>query len=180
MLPVLFFARMKALSFAGTSLLLLLLVTAFNNYFPSRPLDPSKKIDRIVVKKSRRIMEVYCGSDLLKAYRIPLGPSPSGHKENEGDGKTPEGKYHISMKNPNSRYYLSLRISYPAGKDKERASKTGSSPGGDIMIHGLKFGATGKLHLLRDWTQGCIAVTNREIEELYGLVETGTEIEILP
>ena len=114
---------------------------------------------------------------MLKAYRIRLGFSPRGQKEKEGDGKTPEGKYYITHKNPNSKFYLSLGINFPNQSDKKRALKRGLSPGSDIFIHGI-----GKksviLHYLFDWTEGCIAVTNKEIEEIYRLVEPGTVIYI--
>lgn len=171
---------MKALSRAGVILLGLLALTAFYNYFPSDPLDTNKKIDKIIVHKSKRTMEVCSENEVLKIYKIALGFSPEGHKEHEGDGRTPEGTYRIDRKNPASRYHLSLGISYPEKDDKEVAKRAGRPAGGDIMIHGLKYGAIGKLHRLWDWTQGCIAVTNSEIEEIYNNVETGTAIEILP
>lgn len=118
----------------------------------------------------------------LKEYRIALGFAPVGDKLREGDGKTPEGIYRISGRNPNSRFYLSLRVSYPSAEDRREAAEKGFSPGGDIMIHGLpnKAPFLGSAHLLRDWTAGCIAVTNEEIEEIWSMVADGTTIEILP
>lgn len=106
----------------------------------------------------------------------------SATKLREGDGKTPEGIYRISGRNPNSRFYLSLRVSYPSAEDRREAAEKGFSPGGDIMIHGLpnKAPFLGSAHLLRDWTAGCIAVTNEEIEEIWSMVADGTTIEILP
>lgn len=138
------------------------------------------QIDRILVVKSKRLLHVYKDKKLIKTYQIALGSAPVGHKEFEGDGKTPEGIYTINDKNPNSSYYLNLGISYPNEADKVHASKFGKSPGGDIKIHGLKngLGFIGKLHREIDWTQGCIAVTNEEIDELYKAVPIGTEIEI--
>ncbi|MEM8970326.1 MAG: L,D-transpeptidase family protein [Bacteroidota bacterium] len=139
-------------------------------------------IDHIVVEKSQRRMHVYSGDSLLKSYPIALGFNPVGHKEVEGDGKTPEGLYHIDSKNPNSAYHLNLGVSYPNEKDRICAEELGHSSGGDIKIHGLKngMGFIGSAHRQQDWTAGCIAVTNEEIEELYRSVPIGTPIEIKP
>lgn len=139
-------------------------------------------ITRILVEKSARKMHVFQGDSLLKSYDIALGFSPEGHKEMEGDGKTPEGVYHIDGKNPNSAYFLNLGISYPNPNDRAYAKQIGKSPGGDIKIHGLPndLPNIGKAHLLKDWTHGCIAVTNEEIRELYDAVPIGTRIEIKP
>jgi murein L,D-transpeptidase YafK len=161
-------------------LLVLVLAAVLYNRWPEQKLDTSKKIDKIVVLKSERKMEVYSGNELLKTYKISLGSNPKGDKEYEGDGKTPEGKYSISSKNDKSKFHLSLGISYPGKDDKAKANMAGRSPGGDIMIHGLRYAYIGKLHRLGDWTQGCIAVTNKEIEELYEAVAVGTPIEIKP
>ena len=105
---------------------------------------------------------------VLKTYKIALGGNPNGPKERQGDNKTPEGTYIIDSRNKNSRYHLSLHISYPNEKDKKRAKELGVSPGGDIMIHGIKNGFSwiGDLHTELDWTKGCIAVTDEEIEEI--------------
>src|ERR1035438_4590068 len=118
------------------------------------------KADRIVVNKSRREMLLLRGESVLRIYRVALGPNPAGHKVQEGDGRTPEGRYAIDRRNPYSRYHLSLHISYPSQADIQRAQDLGISPGGDIMIHGLKDGE----RRATDWTQGCIAVTNEEID----------------
>lgn len=158
--------------------LAVMLLLSVYNLFPEESLEG--KADRIIVLKSERKMLVYRGDQLLKTYKIALGSEPEGHKQYKGDGRTPEGKYIISARNNKSRYHLSLRISYPNKEDKARAMKAGRSAGGDIMIHGLRFGFIGKLHRWADWTQGCIAVTNSEIEELYNSVDIGTEIEIRP
>ncbi|WKN42667.1 L,D-transpeptidase family protein [Tunicatimonas pelagia] len=146
------------------------------------PLEKNAVIDRIVVEKGQRQMHVYLGDSLLKTYRIALGFNPIGHKEIEGDGKTPEGLYYIDSKNPNSAYHLNLGVSYPNELDKAHAEKLGKSPGGDIKIHGLKngLGFVEAAHLQQDWTAGCIAITNEEIEELFRSVPIGTPIEIKP
>ena len=120
--------------------------------------------------------------NLLKTYPIALGFSPVGHKQFEGDGKTPEGRYTINDRNPNSGYHKNLGVSYPNDADRAYAAAQGKSAGGDIKIHGMRngMGAIGAQHLHRDWTHGCIAVTDGEIDELYALVKPQAEIEILP
>jgi len=134
------------------------------------------KANRIVVNKSRREMLLLRGQSILRRYRVALGPHPEGHKVQEGDGRTPEGCYVIDRRNPQSRYHLSLHISYPDQADVRRARDLGVSPGGDIMIHGLKDGE----YCETDWTQGCIAVTNEEMDEIWDLVGDGTVVEIRP
>lgn len=150
-------------------------------FWPEKSLDTSKKIDKIKVIKHERKLIVISNGEELKTYRISLGKEPIGKKEFEGDKKTPEGIYYINDKNPNSGYHLNLGVSYPNAEDRKHAEKNNKSPGGLIKIHGLKngFGFIGKFHRLFDWTLGCIAVTNNEIEELYENVPIGTEIEIL-
>ena len=140
------------------------------------------KADKILIMKEKRKIYLYNNSVQIKEYDMSLGFEPVGHKEREGDGKTPEGIYKISGRNPKSSYHLSLRISYPNEQDRENARKLGVSPGGDIMIHGLpnKIPFIGKAHLLSDWTLGCIAVTNEEIREIWDLVPDGTVVEIKP
>jgi murein L,D-transpeptidase YafK len=134
------------------------------------------KADRIVVNKSLREMLLLRGESVLRTYRVALGPNPAGHKVREGDGRTPEGRYVIDRRNPRSRYHLSLHISYPSQADIQRASALGVPPGGDIMIHGLKDGQRRET----DWTQGCIAVTNEEMDEIWDLAPDGTVVEINP
>jgi murein L,D-transpeptidase YafK len=151
---------------------------AVYNFYPEPAIG--KKINKIIVFKSERRMQVFHNDELLKSYSISLGPQPAGHKQQEGDGRTPEGKYRISAKNDKSKYHRSLAISYPNEKDKAGAKARGASPGGSIMIHGLKYGFLGKLHRWTDWTQGCIAVTDKEIDEIYEHIDTGTEVEIKP
>ena len=132
--------------------------------------------DRIVVHKARREMLLLRGNSVLRSYRIALGREPVGHKEREGDGRTPEGSYVIDRRNPKSRYRLALHISYPNAEDTARARAAGVEPGGDIMIHGLKDGE----RRAGDWTQGCIGVTDEEMEEIWALVPDGTAIIIEP
>lgn len=138
----------------------------------------------ILVEKSARKMYIRRGEDNIKEYNIRLGSEPMGHKEQEGDGKTPEGHYTISARNPKSSYHLSPRISYPNANDKSQAEKKNVSPGGNIMIHGYPNYAPNfafdLIHQRYDWTQGCIAVTDAEIEELWNLIPNGTPIEIRP
>lgn len=142
------------------------------------------KVDMILVEKSARKLSLLSGQKVVAQYDIDLGFTPEGHKEREGDGKTPEGFYKISGRNPKSKYFLSLRISYPNEQDKIYAAKLKVSPGGDIMIHGLPnslsfFGFRKKLK--KDWTQGCIAVqSNQEMQEIWDNVPTGTMVEIRP
>ena len=146
------------------------------------PLPENAVIDRLVVHKSKRTMSAYSQGRLLKIYPISLGKQPVGHKQFEGDGKTPEGKYRINERNPNSGYHKNLGVSYPNEADKTYAAAQGKSPGGLIKIHGMKngWGFIGKKHLQKDWTNGCIAVTDEEVDELYRSVKHNAEIEILP
>lgn len=140
-------------------------------------------IGKLVVRKSEREMDAYDESGrLLKTYPVSLGFNPKGHKQFEGDGKTPEGRYIINDRNPNSGYRKNLGVSYPNRQDKAYAASQGKSPGGDIKIHGLPngSGSIGERHLLKDWTNGCIAVTDEQVDELYRLVKPRAEIEILP
>jgi len=127
-------------------------------------------------------MKLYLGEKLVKEYKVALGGDPIGPKHQQGDRKTPEGSYTISGRNPQSQFHLSLRISYPSAQDREWARQHNVNPGGDIMIHGLPpaFAYLGALHRQHDWTDGCIAVTNKEIEEIWTLVPVGTKIEIKP
>lgn len=144
----------------------------------------NSRIDHIVVNKSQRQMYLKHGDSVIKQYRIALGGNPIGSKQKEGDQKTPEGKYYIEFHNPQSSYHLSLRISYPNTAQKEWAAKNNYSAGGDIMIHGYPNWFPNVLfdyiHKNFDWTDGCIAVTNSEITEIYNLVKDGTPIEIYP
>ena len=139
-------------------------------------------IDRILIEKSARRLMLISQGEVLKTYKIALGGNPIGPKERQGDNKTPEGTYVIDARNRDSRFHLSLHISYPNERDKKRAKELGDSPGGDIMIHGIKNDSSwvGDAHAKVDWTKGCIAVTNEEIEEIAKLAPNGTIVEIRP
>jgi murein L,D-transpeptidase YafK len=140
------------------------------------------KVDRVILKKSERKLLLMTGGTVLKTYKVALGRNPIGPKKQEGDKKTPEGSYIIDRHDSKSSFHLALHISYPSAADHEQALRSGVRPGGDILIHGIKngMGWIGPLHRLVDWTQGCIAVTNQEIEEIYALVPDGTPIELRP
>lgn len=151
-------------------------------FYPDSKLPEGAVIEKLVVYKSKRKMLAYSGNELLKTYMVSLGKNPIGHKQFEGDCKTPEGIYSINDRNPNSAYYKNLGVSYPNEADKEYAQKQGKSPGGLIKIHGLRNnrGYIGKFHRFKDWTAGCIAVTNEEMDELFTCVKQDAVIEILP
>jgi murein L,D-transpeptidase YafK len=135
-------------------------------------------VTSILIDKSDRVMMLYSGGKAVRTYRnIKLGDAPLGHKRFEGDERTPEGRYTISGRNPGSLFHRSLRISYPNTADRAYARSKGRSPGGDIFIHGQPNGYTGPT-LSRDWTDGCIAVSNTEIREIWRLVKDGTVIVI--
>ena len=138
--------------------------------------------DKVLIEKKRRRLTLLSKGKAIKTYKIALGGNPVGPKEMEGDNKTPEGNYTIESRNRHSDYHLSLRISYPNERDKKRAKGLGVSPGGNIMIHGVKNGLewVGEFHTATDWTEGCIAVTNKEMEEISRLVPNGTPVEIRP
>lgn len=135
------------------------------------------EVTGILVDKSDRKMWLFHGDEVLKAYDVDLGRTPEGHKQFEGDGKTPEGTYVIDRRNPNSNYHLSLGISYPNAADRAFAAAAGLPPGGDIFIHGY---SDYRGHNRGDWTEGCIAVKNGQIEDIYAMVRIGTPITIRP
>ena len=130
----------------------------------------------VEVHKADRNMYLLNGSTILKTYNIKLGGNPVGHKQFEGDKKTPEGAYYITHRNGRSAYHLSLGISYPNDADRAYAKSQGKEPGGDIFIHGANNDGSSR----GDWTVGCIAVTDRQIEEIYAMVNPGTPINIFP
>lgn len=138
--------------------------------------------DSIVLDKSERTLTMYSRGVKVREYDVALGKNPVGDKVRRGDGRTPEGLYYIEGRNPGSKYHLSLRISYPSAQDRAMAARRGANPGGDIMIHGLPpaFATVGALHRQQDWTEGCIAVTNAEIEEIWRAVPNGARILIKP
>lgn len=143
---------------------------------PAIPEYTGPNVTRIQVFKERRTLQLIHNRTLLKAYRFDLGFAPTGHKTEEGDGRTPEGAYRIDRKNPNSRFHLSLGISYPNVSDVAAARARGVEPGGDIFIHGTPTRWIGE----PDWTWGCIAVSNAEMDEIYPMVDTGTKIFLYP
>jgi murein L,D-transpeptidase YafK len=138
------------------------------------------QVDQIVVKKGERRMDLFVEGALVASFPVQLGRNPVGPKIFWGDGRTPEGRYVISARNPDSRFYRSLRISYPNDDDIARAGNYGISAGGDIMIHGQPNRPRRDHDAESDWTEGCIAVTNAEMDELWSAVPVGTPVEIEP
>ena len=177
--------RTSLLRLFGFALAGLVLATAAAFLFQARQKPAANapaKADKILVEKSARRLTLFCASRKLKAYRVALGFSPIGPKQHEGDGRTPEGKYKIDFHKSDSAFHRALHISYPSAADTARATEAGVAPGGDIMIHGLPNGlsALGQAHRFRDWTAGCIAVIDSEIDEIWESVADGTPIEIRP
>lgn len=159
---------------------LVLLLAASGAAEDQLPADASA--DRVVVMKKERTLTLTRGDKVLKTYNIALGGNPAGPKQQEGDHKTPEGAYVLDRRNPKSKFYRSMHISYPNEEDRDRARRLGVSPGGDVMVHGLPngFGWLRAVHCVRDWTDGCIAVTDEEMDEIWNAVPDGTPIEIKP
>jgi murein L,D-transpeptidase YafK len=151
-------------------------------WYPTRPVPTGLQADRVLVLKSRHKMLLFHDNQEICSYRVALGRSPSGPKASSGDHKTPEGNYFLDRKNPQSGFHLAMHVSYPNSVDRQRAANAGASPGGDIMVHGLKngFGWLGRLHGLVDWTNGCIAISDAEMDQFWELVPRGTPIEIRP
>ena len=150
---------------------------------PVAAIDPGVPVARVVVSKGARMLELRADDDrVLFEVPIALGSDPVGHKQRQGDGRTPEGNYVLDWRKPDSDYYRALHISYPNAADRARAARDGVDPGGAIMIHGLPngLGVIGKWHRRLDWTDGCIAVTNAEMDEIWRRVADGTPIEIRP
>ena len=144
--------------------------------------SPQPTVDRILVLKKEHRLLLLSGDQIVKTYSVALGSGGLAPKRRQGDDKTPEGFYRIDYRNPTSRFHLALHISYPDETDREKARKRGVSPGGDIMIHGLgsEFKSLGTKHYSYDWTAGCIAVTDSEIEEIWQLVPDRTPVDIRP
>lgn len=138
------------------------------------------QVDLVMVDKSARKMMLMDNGKVIKTYRIALGANPKGHKQQEGDQRTPEGRYILDYKNEQSSFYRSMHISYPNRQDKAVARKSGVSPGGMIMVHGQnkQFAWASGVTQYLDWTAGCIAITNDEMDEFMALVRVGTPIEI--
>ena len=141
-----------------------------------------EKADRILVLKSARLLQLLHDGRVLKSYPIALGGHPVGPKERAGDSRTPEGVYRIDGRNPHSRYFLSLHISYPSAADAARAHAAHVPPGGDIFVHGMPnaYGPYDPIRFFEDWTDGCISVGNVAIQEIWARVDDGTTIEIRP
>jgi murein L,D-transpeptidase YafK len=141
-----------------------------------------EKADSILILKKDHVMELHAGGKVIRSYKVALGSGGLAAKEREGDGRTPEGRYTIDSKTEHSAFHKALHISYPNAEDRQRAARMGVKPGGAIMIHGLKngLGWIGAAHRAMDWTAGCVAVTDEEIDEIWKLVEVGTPVEIRP
>jgi murein L,D-transpeptidase YafK len=138
--------------------------------------------DRVVVRKSERQMYLMHGSTILRTYRVALGLNPVGPKEQEGDSRTPEGHYQLTRRNPHSEYFLSIQVSYPNDKDLQRAKRNRLTPGGSIMIHGLPndLRREPSYYEQRDWTDGCIAVSDSDMLEIWLMTPQDVPIDILP
>lgn len=150
---------------------------------PTPPANQTiQKADKVLVLKGERRLLLLRGGDVIRTYKIALGSNPEGTKIREGDSRTPEGRYILDWRNVKSRFYRSIHISYPNQGDISRARALGVSPGGAIMLHGLPNGrgAIGADHARWDWTDGCIALTNAEMDEVWRAVADGTVIEIRP
>lgn len=144
--------------------------------------DNPLRADRVVVLKKERTLQLLRRGKVIKSYKVALGGNPVGAKTQQGDHKTPEGDYVLDTRNLHSQFYKSIHISYPNERDRAVARQKGVSPGGDVFVHGLPkgYGFVGASHRLKDWTDGCIAVTNEEIDEILRAVADGTPIEIRP
>lgn len=140
------------------------------------------RADRVIVMKKERTLTLMSRGKVLKTYKVALGGDPIGPKARQRDHKTPEGDYRLDRRNAQSRFYKSIHISYPDAKDIARARRMKISPGGDVYVHGLPNGYKwmGASHRLKDWTDGCVAVTDEEIDEIWRVVPDGTPIEIRP
>ena len=138
--------------------------------------------DRVVVLKKERTLQLLSQGKIVKSYKVSLGGDPVGPKTRQGDHKTPEGVYVLDSRNAHSQFHKSIHISYPNARDRAAARAKGVSPGGDVFVHGLPngYGWVGASHRVKDWTDGCIAVTDEEIEEIWKVVAEGTPIEIRP
>jgi murein L,D-transpeptidase YafK len=142
----------------------------------------TQKIDSVLILKKDHVLELFSDGKIVRTYKVALGQGGLAPKEREGDARTPEGHYVIDARNADSHYHRALHVSYPSAEDRKRAAQRGVSPGGAIMIHGLPNGMEriGAAHRLYDWTLGCIAVTDDEIDEIWKLVPVGTPVEIRP
>lgn len=159
-----------------------LIAAACYYFYPYEPMPVTAVVDKIEVYKSKHQLLAYSNDKLVKSFVIALGHNPVGPKEMEGDMKTPEGEFLISSKNANSDFYRSLLISYPNSKNKKLAARMNVSAGGNVEIHGLRsdYAVIRRFHRWKDWTDGCIALTNAEVEDLYEHTAVGTRIIIYP
>ena len=164
------------------SMLIIGIVLGVDSAYPNSEANQVAIIDRVVVVKSTRTLTLLANGRVIRSYKVALGGAPLGAKQQQGDHKTPEGFYVLDRRNPKSRFYKSIHISYPNEQERQNAARLGVDPGGDIMVHGLPngFGWLGVTHRAMDWTDGCIAVTDKEIDEIWDLVRDGTPIEIRP
>jgi len=153
--------------------------SSFGARFSANPLPQASQV---IVHKGERRLELWRGRELLRSYRVSLGLNPEGHKQHEGDFRTPEGRYRLNARNPRSDFFLSLAVSYPDKADLVRAQQAGLPPGGAIMIHGLPNQPrwSPEYYAKNDWTDGCIALSNADMMEVWMLVPTGTPIDIRP
>ncbi len=149
---------------------------------PVEAVDKPLHADRVVVLKKERTLQLLSQGKVIKTYKVALGGDPVGPKTRQGDHKTPEGLYVLDARNAHSQFYNSIHISYPSERDRAGARKSGVAPGGDVFVHGLPngYGWIGAGHRAKDWTDGCIAVTDEEIDEIWLAVGNGTPIEIRP
>jgi murein L,D-transpeptidase YafK len=140
------------------------------------------RANRVIVLKRQRTLQLLKDGKVIKSYKVALGANPVGPKTKQGDHKTPEGSYFLDSRNSHSHFYKALHISYPNARDRTIARQKGVSPGGDVFVHGLPngYGFVGASHSLKDWTDGCVAVTNEEMDEIWRVVPNGTPIEIRP
>jgi murein L,D-transpeptidase YafK len=173
--------RKRLMALAAAAVCLAALLT-WANAPDSPPLPPGAVADRVVVAKHAHTLTLMRGTRPLKTYRVSLGPHPRGQKEREGDGRTPEGLYRLDSRNAHSGMHLALHVSYPDSAAVAHAKVLGVSPGGLIMVHGIRngLGWIGRMHRWVDWTNGCVAVTDREMDEIWRAVPTGTPVEIRP
>jgi murein L,D-transpeptidase YafK len=165
-----------------TRVLAAFLVFALCGMGAAQALSNALRADRVLVLKQERTLRLMSAGKVIKTYKIALGENPLGPKTRQGDHKTPEGTYILDSRNLHSQFYKSIHISYPNAQDRAAARKQGVSPGGDVFIHGLPngYGWIGKEHRMKDWTDGCIAVTDQEMDEIWRAVPNGTPIEIRP
>jgi len=168
--------------YADTAKTMAIVATPTVHRTPAVGIASAITADSIVVEKAKRTLTLFLEGTAVRSYKVALGKQPVGDKIKIGDNRTPEGMFYIDFKKPESRYYKSLHISYPDAAHKARASRLGVRAGGDIMIHGLpsEYAKLGKDHAQFDWTEGCIAVTNAEIDEIWRAIPMGAVIQIKP